>query len=94
MVPVDYQFNKRDIRVERMSLDLTTDEGQSCLMKLLTELKPAAIHVALPCGTGSRARERPIASHLFAKGLLNQNPSEMQITSLGCQVLVLETVIE
>lgn len=74
VVPVDYQFNKHDIRVEQMSLDLTTDEGQSCLMGLLRELKPAAIHVALPCGTGSRARERPIAPHLIAKGAPQPRP--------------------
>ena len=74
VVPVDYHFNKHDIRVEQMSLDLTTDEGQSCLMGLLKQLQPAVIHVALPCGTGSRARERPIASHLIAKGAPQPRP--------------------
>ena len=74
VVPVDYHFNKHDIRVELMSLDLTTDEGQSCLMGLLKQLQPAVIHVALPCGTGSRARERPIASHLIAKGAPQPRP--------------------
>ena len=74
VVPVDYHFNKHDIRVEQMSLDLATDEGQSCLMGLLKQLQPAVIHVALPCRTGSRARERPIASHLIAKGAPQPRP--------------------
>ena len=74
VVPVDYHWNKHVSRVEFLSLDLTSTDGQSCLLSLLHELKPAAIHVALPCGTGSRARERPIAPHLIAKGAPQPKP--------------------
>ncbi len=74
VVPVDYHLNKNVSRVEYLSLDLTSTEGQACLLSLLRELKPAAIHVALPCGTGSRARERPIAPHLIAKGAPQPKP--------------------
>ena len=48
VVPVDYHMNKHVSRVELLSLDLTSTDGQSCLLSLLQELKPAAIHVALP----------------------------------------------
>ena len=74
VVPVDYHHNKHRSRLEQLSLDLTTDSGQTCLLSLLQELKPSAIHVALPCGTGSRARERPIAPHLIAKGAPQPKP--------------------
>ncbi len=34
----------------------------------------AAVHVALPCGTGSRARERPIPKHLIKQGAPTPRP--------------------
>lgn len=40
----------------------------------MSGLRPQVIHVALPCGTGSRARERPLPKHLIAQGAPQPRP--------------------
>ena len=41
---------------------------QDCLLRVVSDVRPAFIHVAIPCGTGSRAREKPIPRHLKQAG--------------------------
>ena len=44
-------------------LDLSTEEGQNVFWKLLEAHKPFFFHLGVPCGTASRARERPLPKH-------------------------------
>ena len=60
-----------------VSLDLTTESGKQILQKLLHYPLLFAIHLGLPCGTASRAREEPIPEELRSKGV----PSPPQLRS-------------
>ena len=60
-----------------VSLDLTTDTGRQILFKLLQHPRLFAIHMGLPCGTASRAREKPIPQELQEQGV----PSPPQLRS-------------
>ncbi|CAK9104190.1 unnamed protein product [Durusdinium trenchii] len=51
-----------------LNLDLVEKPMQDCLLRVVSDIKPAFIHVAIPCGTGSRAREKPIPRHLKQAG--------------------------
>ena len=60
-----------------VSLDLTTDTGRQILLRLLQHPRLFAIHMGLPCGTASRAREKPIPQELQEQGV----PSPPQLRS-------------
>ena len=50
-----------------VSLDLTTKSGQELLWMILKSPRLVAIHLGLPCGTASKARdENPFGSYLWA----------------------------
>ena len=44
-------------------LDLSSVDGQAIFWKLLDSHKPFFFHLGVPCGTASRARERPLPAH-------------------------------
>lgn len=56
------------------TLDLTTSSGQRILWDILKSPNVFAIHMGLPCGTSSRARERPISKALIAAGVPQPKP--------------------
>ena len=64
-VGVDYSFNKDRPRATCFNVDLSTAEGQKLFWQMIEDNKPDYVHFAPPCGTASRARERPI-SKMFA----------------------------
>ena len=47
-----------------MTLDLTKSSGQKILWDILTSPGVEAVHLGLPCGTSSRAREKPIPKEM------------------------------
>ena len=47
--------------VPLVMLDLTTPSGVKILWDILASPSLMAIHLGLPCGTASRARDRPVA---------------------------------
>ena len=47
-----------------VTLDLTTLSGQKILWEILDSDRLWATHLGLPCGTSSRARDRPVAMNL------------------------------
>ena len=57
---VDHGNNKHTTHHEISIYDLTSPAAQSQLMAELTEDIPGSMHLAPPCGTCSRARERPL----------------------------------
>ena len=57
---VDHGGNKHTTHHEISLYDLTSPVAQTQLVESLTEDIPAAMHLAPPCGTSSRAREKPI----------------------------------
>ena len=58
-VGVDYVRNASRPRAPCVQLDLTSLGGQSLLQQLLRSRRVQYVHCAPPCGTASRARERP-----------------------------------
>ena len=54
-----------------VSLDLTTESGKQILFRVLHHPRLFAIHFGLPCGTSSRAKEKPIPEELRAQGVPN-----------------------
>ena len=61
-------------QVPTVRLDLASDMGRDALFRLLHDKKPAAVHLGPPCGTSSRARERPLPAKLRALGLRDPRP--------------------
>ena len=67
VVPIDHQA--RAPLVPTVQLDLTQPGCQDTCLGLLRSRHPCAIHMAPPCGTCSRARERPIPASAKALGV-------------------------
>lgn len=53
-----------------VTLDLTTQSGVAILWDILSCPSLMAIHLGLPCGTASLARERPVSEALRRKAHL------------------------
>ena len=73
-IPVHSSYNKHVPLVPVLILDLTDNEAQTCLKQHIAATRPGAIHLALPCGTGSRARERPLPKYLTDQGAKTPQP--------------------
>ena len=65
---IDHRFNKSKPTTPYIELDLSTEQGQMTARAVLEENKPEIVHAGPPCGTASRARERPIKKSLLARG--------------------------
>lgn len=50
-------------------LDLTTSSGQTILWEILASDRLFSAHLGLPCGTWSKARERPVPERLRRMGV-------------------------
>lgn len=61
--PVDHEFNSHKTAVATISFNLQDTNNQKLVEDMLLQVRPAAIHLGLPCGTCSRARERPLPQH-------------------------------
>ena len=83
VIPVDGPRNEHTPECPVLTLDLTDEHAQECLIQTLNVLHPAVIHIALPCGTGSRAREKPIAPSLVNQGAPVPRPLRNQDFPLG-----------
>ena len=64
VLAVDHDRNRHRPKVAQVSLDLTSDDSQGIALQMLKRIRPLAVHLGLPCGTCSRAREKPLPKHL------------------------------
>ena len=71
---VDWAGNKHQACMPVINIDLTTDRGQQFIMDLLRRGTILYVHMGPPCGTFTRARERPVPEHLLAQGAPNPRP--------------------
>ena len=67
-IPVDSSKNEHQPRCQVFILDLNLESARNELLHLIKTRPVAAVQVALPCGAGSRARERPIPKYLIKQG--------------------------
>ena len=73
-LPIDGPRNEHKPECQILTLDLVDGQAQSLLLETIRTLRPEVVHVALPCGTGSRAREKPVPAHLVAQGAPQPRP--------------------
>ena len=62
--PVDHEFNTHKTAVSTICLNLQDTKSQTLVESMILQAKPAAVHLGLPCGTCSRARDKPLPPHL------------------------------
>eukprot|EP00973_Karenia_brevis_P093634 12418285-Karenia_brevis.AAC.1 len=65
----DYEWNEHNHLVQTFEIDMTTERGQAELWELIKRPEILYTHMAPPCGTFSRAREKPRSAELKVKGV-------------------------
>ena len=63
---IDHEHNRHQPKVALILSDLTEDHSQKTALEMVDQLDPLSLHLGLPCGTCSRARERRLPVHLRA----------------------------
>ena len=66
--PVDHASNKFTPFLAPLNVDLGSPEGRTWAKALISLIRPVWLRVGMPCGTGSRARDRPVPRRLQAEG--------------------------
>ena len=77
--------------VPMVVLDLTTETGTKILWDILSSENIVAVHLGLPCGTASLARERPVAPALRAMGVPTLHRCVLHSFHWECQVYLAYT---
>ena len=72
--PIDHAHNRFSPKASIFPMDLSTDAARKLMPEMFKFLRPSWAHFGLPCGTCSRARERPISSELKADGAPQPRP--------------------
>ena len=83
MYPVDHHSNRFDPKVSFLPMDLTQLSSRRLLTDLLHQTRPLWVHLGLPCGTASRARQLPVSPRLRAQGLPAPRPLRSARFPLG-----------
>eukprot|EP00435_Cladocopium_sp_Y103_P015220 s5327_g3.t1 len=81
VLSIDHEGNNSIVPI--VQLDLTSDSGQQILWDILQSPNLLGIHLGLPCGTASRAREKPVSQALRAQGAPNPPPLRSASCPLG-----------
>jgi len=72
---IDHAQNRHRTEGPCLNLDLTKPPEQDKLLNLIAEGSDVCmVWLAIPCGTFSRARERPLPRHLRQQGVPNPQP--------------------
>jgi hypothetical protein len=82
-VGVDHSRNKQAVKAPVMTADLATSAGQELLWTILKGANMFYLHCAPPCGTATRARDRPISSTLRRQGAPQPPPLRSSAFPLG-----------
>ncbi len=82
-IPIDWANNRHSCKVRCLQLDLTRPEAKQLFLQFVLAGNIAYIHFAPPCGTGSRARERPISSADKQRGAPEPQPLRSNEHPLG-----------
>ena len=60
VLPIDHAHNRHRTLAQPVSLDLAADSSRDLVATMLKQLRPFAVHMGLPCGTCSRARDKQL----------------------------------
>jgi hypothetical protein len=80
---VDWIRNPSLPQAPIVKLDLSKEEGQKIVRDVIRESDVCYIHAAVPCGTASKARNRPIASKFLRAGAPQPRPLRSKQFPLG-----------
>ena len=78
---VDHAANRHSPKVKIFTLDVSNPQQLELLETMICFTKPCYIHLGLPCGTCSRAREKPMPAKLG--GHMGPKPLRNEIHLLG-----------
>ena len=81
VLSIDHDCSKAVVPM--VELDLTSPSGTSILWDILQSPSLFGVHLGLPCGTASLARERPVSKELQAQGAPNPLPLRSADFPLG-----------
>ena len=73
-IAIDSSHNKHQSKLQCLQLDLSGPQARDVIIHALAISPIAYVHVAPPCGTASRARERPLPRHLALAGVPQPKP--------------------
>ena len=85
--PVDWRGNRFTPKVGFHEIDLTVPSGQSRLWEILASPSLSYVHMSPPCGTASRAREKPLPAYLRERGIPEPKPLRSEAFPLGLPTL-------
>ena len=69
VLAIDHQWNRHESSTPSVCVDLSTEAGYKQAAELLMSPQLVYMHSAPPCGTASRAREKPLPASLTSLGL-------------------------
>ena len=72
--PIDHSHNRFRAAAAILVVDMSSPDSRQLLPQLFEAVKPQWCHMGLPCGTCSRAREKPVHSSLRSLGAPNPRP--------------------
>ena len=81
VLSVDHQADEP--QVPMVLLNLTAASGQEILWTMIKQPQVVAVHLGVPCGSASRARERPMPKHLVRAGVPCPKPLRSGVHPLG-----------
>ena len=73
-VAVDHSSNQHTPKVACLNLDLTKSSSWEILKRMAAERQVIYVHAAPPCGTATRARDKPVPLKLRKRGAPNPRP--------------------
>ena len=73
-IGVDGERNRFRMKAPVVQLDVTKAEHRKFLLELIVTRRPGHVHMAPPCGTSSRARDKQVPKRLRAQGAPNPPP--------------------
>ena len=83
VVPIDWAGSEHKPQMHRIEMDLTSSKAESVLFGMLARPNVRHIHIGLPCGTGSRAREIPIRAVDRERGVPEVRPLRTDEEPMG-----------
>lgn len=72
--PIDHAHNRFRAAAAILVVDMASPDARQLLPQLFAAVKPQWCHMGLPCGTCSRAREKPVHASLRSLGAPNPRP--------------------
>jgi hypothetical protein len=85
--PIDHKFNKHKPKMPIANFDLSSPFGQNYVLELLNSGRVFAVHIGPPCGTASRAREKPLPRWIKDRGVKEPRPLRSETEPRGLRSL-------